>query len=312
MSVKNIIEMAEDLNSGVLSFEDKEVQTASNALKDVFSTENGRQELAELVRVNLDEVYNKFDIGQFLFHKKHFELGEEPIIRTHKRGVKAYWTALDGYIPMSTNYDTELPMNFETIGVHPYCSKRDLEIGKISSFGTLVKDGKEAVEDGLTEKAFKVVAQTYNSTSNADNYIATSDLDASVLGKAITKLRKTGKTPTIFTSYDLADAIENLVGFEQCDEKYKELAEKGVIGRYKGCNVVYIPDVKDPATNKNIMPTNIVLVVGDKIGYEGTRGKSDTEQQVQFGTKMWECLYGKQVGYTITNPEYMVLIEVTE
>lgn len=312
MKIDNIITFAEELNSGKLSYEDAEVKKAQVALSELFKTEEGRNELAEIVRVNIDEAYNKFDIGQYIFDKKHFNYGDNPVFRTHKKGIIAYWTAMNSYVPMSQNYDTEITMNFETLGVHPYCNKLDLQIGKVGSYGDLIKDSKEAVQNKLREKAFKILAQTYNGTVNADNYFATNTLDKVTLDKAINKVRKeTGANPIIIGDYDLMAQIEGFAGFDQTDEKYIELRDNGVLGMYRGCKLIYLANIIDPVTNKSLVPTDKLFVVGGKIGYEADYGKSDIMQEIKIEDKSWHCTYDRNVGYVVVRPERLALIDIT-
>lgn len=312
MAANKTFEICEKVMSGELSETSTEVAEISKLIKKSAKSTDGLIELSETVRIVLDEAYNYFDIAPYIVEKRHFNIGDEVKFRTHKNGIRAYWTAPNAYVPKSESYETEFGMNFENLGVRPHCLMSDLKIGKVSSYAALLTEGKEAIQTALRVKIVKIITQTYNATKNKDNYFPTNAFDKETLDKAIRRVRKkTGVNPVLIGDYDLMSQIETFIGFDQTDEKYKELRDKGIIGRYRGCDIIYLPEIIDDVTGKSLIPTNKVFVVGKKIGYEATRGESDVMQSADINDKSWECRYDREVGYVITKPEGLALIEVT-
>ena len=168
--VKGLTVLAEKLSRGEISATDERVEQASKLIAHMAKTEEGRQELAEIVKIALEDSYNKFDIIPLLFETRHFKLGDRPMFKTHKKGIVAYWTAPNSYVPKSQNYDTEIFMQFESLGVRPECLMSDLKTGRVDSFASLISDGREAIENAIYKKVFEVLAQVYNATGAGKDY----------------------------------------------------------------------------------------------------------------------------------------------
>lgn len=311
--MKNIMELAEQISKGKISREEESMKKASALISQMFATEKGRNELAEIVKISLEDAYNTFDIIPLLFERKHFALGERPMFKTHKKGIKAYWTAPNSYVPKSQNYDTEIFMQFESLGVRPECLLSDIKTGRVDSFASIIADGREAIEMAIYHKIYKVLAQTYNATGvGKDSQTTTNALTEEVLNKAINAVRKkVGGTPTIIADYDLCAVIEGFEGFKQLEAVYTELRNHGVLGMYRGCNIVYLPEIIDPVSGASVVPTDKMFVVGRKIGIFGDYGDADYMERTNMDDKSWECRIDREMGLAITRPEGMHLITIT-
>lgn len=311
--LKGLIVLAEKLETGEISASDTKVAEASKIIAKMSQTEQGREELAEIVKLALEDSYNSFNIIPLLFETKHFRLGERPMFKTHKKGIVAYWTAPNSYVPMSRNYETEVFMTFDSLGVRPECYLSDLKTGRVDSFGSLIKDGRDSLEIAIYQKIYEVLAQTYNATgSGKDNYsTVTNKLTKPVLDKAINKVRKkVGGAPTIIADYDLCTEIEGFDGFAEI--ALEEVRNHGLLGKYRGCNIVYLPEILDPVTQESIVPTDKMFVVGRKIGYYGDYHEMDMMQETNIDDKSWNCRIDKEMGLCVTRPEGIAVIEVTD
>lgn len=309
-----VLEIAQKLANGEITSKSPDVAKAQKAIASLYNSgEQGRVELANIIAIAIEDTYNTFDISPRIFKTKHFNYGDNPVFKTHKKGIKAYWAAPNSYIPRSENYDTEISMTFESLGVRPTCLIEHIKTGVVTSYADLIKDARDAIEIALLEKVYVVIAQTYNATSNQDNYKATNALDKATLDKAIRRVRKeTGGNPTIIGDYDLMSKIEEFVGFEQTDAKYLELRNHGELGMYRACSMIYLPDILNPVTQKSIVPTNKLFIVGKDIGFAATYGNPSAMQRENMDDKTWECRIDKEVGYVVTKPKGIFVIEITE
>lgn len=312
----NVVELADKLNRGEISPSDERVDKAEKLIAKMFQTESGREELAEIVKLSLEDSYNKFDISPSIFDTKAFKYGDRPLFKTHKKGIKAYWTAPNSYVPMSRNYDVEIMMEFEGLGVRPEALLSELKTGRLASFASLISDGKDAIQTEIYRKVYSVIAQAYNATAGSkgkDYYATTTNtLSKTTLDAAINKIRKKcGGSPTIIGDFDLCTQIESFVGFDQTDARYLEQRDKGMLGRYRGCDIIYLPEILDPVTQTSIVPTNKLFIVGKKIGYAASYGDIDVMQEQNINDKSWNCRIDKELGYVITKPEGIYCIEVT-
>lgn len=311
--VNGLVMLAEKLAKNEISSNDPKMVEASKLIAKMATTEKGRDELAEIVKVALEDSYNKFDIIPLLFDTKHFNLGDKPMFKTHKKGIRAYWTAPNSYVPKSQNYETEIFMQFESLGVRPECLLSDLKTGRVDSFGALISDARDAMETAIYQKIYELLAQTYNATGSASGLQASvsNTLTKTVLDDAINKVRKkVGGAPTIIGDYDLCSQIEGFDGFSYI--ALEEIRNTGILGKYKGCNIVYLPEILDPVTQKSIVPTNKLFIVGRKIGVYGDYNDMDMMQEININDKSWNCRLDKEMGACITKPEGIFCITVTK
>lgn len=309
--VNGIMELANKLNIGDISDDNPLLKQAEKALSKMFKTDDGRMELAEIITQYIEDNYNKNDISQLVFDTKHFKIGQRPLFKTHKKGIVAYKTAPDSLVPMSQNYETEVEMSFYNLGVHPTCLKRDLKTGRVDSYASLIKDAIEAVDITRIGMVWELLAQVYNATSNKDNYFKTNTVNKTALDAAINRVRKkVGGRPTVMGDYDLMTEIEKFDEFKGLEEVYKEIKNYGLLGTYRSCKMVYMPEILNPVTQESIVPTDKIMVVGQKIGYAATLGDAESEQRSNFDDKSWEYRYDKQVGHIVTKPEGLAVVHV--
>ena len=313
MSKNKMITLGEKLHTGEISPSDERIKKAEQCIAQLFKTEAGREEIAEIVRLSVEDIYNTFDISPQLFDSKSFKLSDNPLFKTKKKGIKAYWTAPNSYVPMSQNYETEFTMTFEGLGVRPTALLSDLKTGRVDSLASLSSDARDAIQTEIYRKVYEVIAQTYNATANKDNYTATNALSKATLDAAINKMRKKcGGAPTIIADFDLCTQIEGFAGFSTCESLYTYIRDKGLLGRYRGCDILYLPEIIDPVTQKSIVPTNKMFIVGKKIGYAASRGDVEVLQETNINDKSWDCRIDKELGYVVTRPEGLFCIEIAQ
>lgn len=308
----NIIELAEKFEKGEISYEDAAYKKASEALAKLANSDK-YTEIAQLVTQYVEDTYNEFDIIPVVFEVKNFKLGDEPLFKTHKKGIVAYETAPNAYVPKSENYETELTMKFTNLGVRPTCLLQDLKTGRVDSLAQLIKDAKEARHTKRIEMVWELLAQTYNANANKDNYFAGNTLTQEQLDSAINYVRKkTGKRPIIIGDYDLLTQVEKFDGFSQLESVYTEVRNNGLLGMYRGCKLQHLPEILNKVTGESSVPTDKILVVGQKIGFAGTKGDLIFEQEKDINDMTWNCRIDQRVGQVVTKPEGLAVVHVTD
>lgn len=308
----NIVELAEKLATGEISQNDASYKKASEALAKMANA-GQYQEIAQLVVQYVEDDYNEFDIIPHIFEVKNFKLGDEPLFKTHKKGIIAYETAPNAYVPKSENYEVEYTMTFTNLGVRPTCLLQDLKTGRVDSLASLIKDAKEARQVKRKAMVWELLAQTYNATSNKDNYFKGNTLTKEALDAAINRVRKqTGKRPIIIGDYDLLTAIEGFDGFQALESVYTEIRNNGLLGMYRGCKLVYLPEILDKVTGESAVPTDKIMVVGEKIGFAGTKGDLIFEQEKDINDMTWNCRIDQRVGHAVTEPKGLAVVHVTD
>ncbi|WP_336786947.1 HK97-fold major capsid protein [Paenibacillus sp. MMO-177] len=306
----NFMELAELFVKGEISPTDERLVKAEKLLKEMASTEDGRNEIAEVIAIYLDQNFNKFDIAPYIFNYKNFQLGDKPEFRLKKKGIKAYWIAPNSSTPKSRNYQETLSMEFDSLSVRPEVLLDELKAGRVSSLAELLSDAKDALQSAIVEKVFIILGQVYNATSNADLFLAdTSALSQASVNKAIDEVvYRTGGRATIIGDMKLVNQIRDFSGYT--DTTKDEIMKTGRIGVYRGANIMSVSEVKDEATGKILVPQNRIYVVSQKLGYAGTYGDSKFGQESSIEDWTWNARIDKEWGATITDPNGMFVIEV--
>lgn len=306
----NFFEIAEQYKDGKINYNDEKLKKAQDLMVEMASTEDGREELAELIGMYIDETWNKFDISPYLFQTKNFKLGDRPEFRMKKKGIKAYWIAPNSSTPKTRNYQEVLGMEFDSLSVRPEALMDELSVGRVESLAGLMKDAREAMSNAIVEKVFTLIGQVYNATTNVNQYKAdTTSLSADSVKEAIRYVfRKTGVMPTIIGDSTLTDQIMDFDGFTE--EIQTQILKTGRLGVYRGATIMSLPEVLDPVTGKSIVPQNRLYVVSKKIGYAGTYGKAKSGQERSIEDWTWNARIDKEYGAVVTDPEGLYTIEV--
>lgn len=306
----NFMEVAELLSKNEITVEDDRVKEAESFLSEMASTEDGRQEIAEVIGIYLDKMWAKFDIAPYICNYRNFRLGDKPEFRLKKKGIKAYWIAPNSYTPKSRNYQETLTMEFETVSARPEIFLDELKVGRIQGFADLLKDTREAIQNSISAKVFTILGQVYNATSNPEMYhLDTPDLTKETVDTAIdTVFYKTGNRPVIIGDMLLTNKIMGFEGF--APEANEEIRKTGKLGVYRGATILGLPEVKDEATGKTIVPKNRLYIVSSKIGYAGTYGQAKSGQESSIDDWSWNARIDKEWGMAVTDPEGMFVVEV--
>lgn len=306
----NFMEVAELLSRNEITVSDPRVKEAEDFLAEMASTVDGLNEIAEVIGIYLDKNWSKFDIAPYLCKYRNFRLGEKPEFRLKKKGIKAYWIAPNSYTPKSRNYTETLGMEFETISARPECLLDEIKAGRLQGFAELLADTKEAIQNGIVGKVFTLLGQFYNATKNAEMFDScTTTLAQDAVDNAIdTIFYKTGKRPTIIGDMLLTNQIMKFEGFTE--EAKEEVRKTGKLGVYRGATILGLPEVKDEATNKILVPKNRLYVVSSEIGYAGTYGDTKSGQETDIDDWSWNARLDKEWGMAITDPVGLFVIEI--
>lgn len=303
-------EIAEKLKNREINPNDKEVKEIENVLMEMASTTDGREEIAEVIGIYLQEQMNKIDIAPLITESKHFNFGDRPEFRLKKKGIKAYWIAPNSSTPKTKNYQETLNMEFETLSVRPECLLDELKAGRIASLMELLTDGQEALRTAIVQKIFTILEQVYNVSTNK-NYltVCSSKLEKTSLEESIDKVTyRTGKGAVVLGDKLLTNQIMGFDGFT--NEANEEIRKNGTLGYFRGARILGVNDVYDEALGKSLVPKDRLFVVSDKIGYSATYGDAKTGQENSIEDWSWNARIDMDWGMAVTNPKGIQVIKV--
>ncbi|WP_270324970.1 HK97-fold major capsid protein [[Eubacterium] hominis] len=309
--IKKVVSVGDKVRLGTIDQNDEKIEAAEEILKEIFETEDGRTELATEIKSYIEDKYYKFNFADYVFEKRRFKVTDIPTFKTHKKGIIAYKTAPDSYVPKSENYETEFTMNFVNMGVRPTAQLIDLKTGRISALSELINDAYEAMNTLTIKESLDCLSQTFNATVNKDNFVETNTVNKAALDKMINRVRKkTLKRPTIIGNYDLLTQIEAFPEYKGMEPVYNEIRKDGLLGMYRGCKLVYVPDIEDPVTHKPLFPEDRIMIVSEKVGFFATQGEMQSEQEKDINDNSWSCRIDQRYGLLVTHPEGLAVIKI--
>ena len=193
----------------------------------------------------------------------------------------------------------------------------DILLGRVS-LGERYNDILEGFQEELRREVFNALAagaplSGYDRINGGEASNVTTTLSA--LGTAIDKVVpyvKAYGVPTIFGSYAAISAISNPVSNTALDSA--DIREKGFVQRYKGRQVVELPNYLTSLSNDEWFydPSYVFVIPGDikpvKIALRGEAYRQDNKSAV--GTEKWEL--NKRMGVGIARANNFAVIKVSD
>ena len=198
-----------------------------------------------------------------------------------------------------------------------YVELEDILLGRVS-LGERYNDILEGFQEELRREVFNALAagaplSGYDRINGGEASNVTTTLSA--LGTAIDKVVpyvKAYGVPTIFGSYAAISAISNPVSNTALDSA--DIREKGFVQRYKGRQVVELPNYLTSLSNDEWFydPSYVFVIPGDikpvKIALRGEAYRQDNKSAV--GTEKWEL--NKRMGVGIARANNFAVIKVSD
>lgn len=215
-------------------------------------------------------------------------------------GLKAFYMARGGYIEASelSAEISEVPRDM--LGVHVY----EFEDKFLNSFAesaqTLRDLAIKRMDAEVNRRVHTVLAEAIPSTSPF--YVSTPGLSKPALDLAIRQVRDASEDNEIVVTgrSTMVDQIADFDGFG--DETKEEVRRRGVLGVYRGANIVSLTNYKDE-DNVPYIPANEVWVMGRDTGkfafYGGLKSKEFSEQDNWY----WHYLARRDSGVMVHHPE---------
>jgi len=277
-----------------------------------YSTPSGRLELEELAYVLMGFAWAdamKQDIVPLIIESKTVGLDEIDYMEEDLRGLQAYWQGTGGEIVAGIirNQRERMPREEMAIAI-------DLHDDQIrTSFWGTLSDLRSHAADKMRllpmEKLIQLVARALPAGTTIDGDPLTAvvplgtlaDSDVDPIQRAVLRYSKAGVSfvGTQHALFNLAD-----IGLVYGDNVSAELFRTGIIGQYKGSNVVVVENSTD-FFGDDIMPENEIWIVGQNAGrltYYGNQVKTQVLARSGFN-KQWESardagmsLFGAEAG----------------
>jgi hypothetical protein len=215
-------------------------------------------------------------------------------------GLKAFWMARGGQIEQSQlSADiSEIPRDM--IGIHV----SDLDDKFVNNFTdsaqTLRSLAIERMDAEVNRRIHTVLAEAI--PSGSPFYVATPGLSKASLDNAIRAVQDASRTGevVIVGRPTMVDQITDFEGFGM--QTLEEIRQKGVLGNYRGCDIVRLRNFKDE-DGQPYLPSNELWVMGKDTGKFAFFGGLKSKEFEDLDNWYWHYIARRDVGVLVHHPE---------
>lgn len=211
---------------------------------------------------------------------------------TERRGLRVFYTSRGGYIDESQLKEERWTLPRDTVGFHVSEHDDKLRAGFATTIESLVSLAESRLDAEVNRRMFNLLQAAIPNSS--PYYVSTGGLTVTQVNTAIREVMDaikpdgTGLVPvTILGRAAMIDKVSDLIaaGSAFTDAAAEELRARGMVGTYRGANVVRMFNYADE-TGASYIPANELWVFGGNVGkfafYGGMQTKSWEENTVDY------------------------------
>jgi len=212
---------------------------------------------------------------------------------TERRGLKVFYTSRGGYIEESQLKTERWTLPRDTIGFHVSEHDDKLRANFAETIEAMVGLAEQRLDAEVNRRMFNLLQAAIPNVS--PYYVASTGLTSAELNEAIrdvgdsVKPSGAGRAPiTIIGRAAMIDSVSDIIGSGAgnfTEAAAEELRARGMVGVYRGANVVRVFNYTDE-NNDSYIPANELWVFGGNVGqfafYGGMQTKSWEENTVDY------------------------------
>lgn len=223
------------------------------------------------------------------------------------RGLRAFWVARGGYIEESTMKQDVMELQRDTIGFHVSEFEDKLMTNFAETQATLIEQGIQRMDAEVNARFLGILQAAVPSSSAY--YLSDSGVSLTTLNTALRNVRDqsltfdvsiVGRTTMIDQIIDqLLGTTHNGSGF--IPETNEQLIQRGVLGKYRGANIVVLKNFKDDL-DVSFFPANEMYVIGRDASKFAFWGGLMSKEYVENDNWYWHYLARRDFGGTVHRP----------
>jgi len=287
------------------------------ALAGMMRDPEQREAFAQVLVEFLQPGHLTTEIMSLLLNTRALTAGDV-LVKKVRKGIQVR-TLVPGAVHLASEITINDRINFVLDGadVKVTYNEWELERGEIGTVASISAEMKNKLRDYFVTKVFTALTTIWTAVNTPLNYIAMGGaVTAGALQNAIDRvnLSSTGAkviigsraaiTPITSFAAFFTDAATGTTGWDPA--LIREIYQNGWLGRFYGVPVVAIDQVYDyPDTYIPLVPTDKILVIGDKVGEFITYGDVKTKQWVDNNPTppQWLLELYQQFGMIIDNAQ---------
>lgn len=250
-------------------------------LKEAFASlvkDGDMSAIAALLVEYVDPQHITADIVGLLLNSR--TLGpNDALVKKVRKGIKVR-TLVPGRIHLASEITVSDRINFALDGldVKVHANLWELESGELGTVESIKSEMEAKLRDEYLARVFLALSSVWSAVNTPSNYTSVGGaLNSTVLKNAIDRINQTtsGVKAVVGTRAALTPVTTFGAGWSDgtstdwhaVPENISEIMQTGFLGRYYGAPLIVLDQVYDNPEDYNpLIPTDKVLVIGDKVG----------------------------------------------
>jgi hypothetical protein len=296
------------------------------AVAELIKDKNQRDALAELITEWVQPNHISVDFVSLLLNTRSLNPGDS-LVKKLRKGLKVR-TLVPGAMHLASEITVTERMNYVLDGADIKVSANywELESGEIGTVESIKSEMLAKLKDFYMNKVFTALTSVWTAVNTANNFTdvsgsGTGIITATALKDAIDYINETagGVKAIVSTRHNLtpvttfgaswSDGTSNLI----VPENIREIMSTGWLGRYYGAPLLALDQIYDnPEDHNTMLPTDKVLVIGNKVGDFITYGDVKTKQydDMRPTPPQWYLELYQQFGMIVDNAQGIFVIKV--
>lgn len=264
-----------------------------------------RREMAQQVTETITEGFEHENLLGLLTQVENAPFNGRVTVK-ETRGLRAYWTARGGYIEASTIRSDVMEIPRDMIGFHVYEFEDKLRTNFAETQASLVDLGIQRLDAEVNLHVLRLMQAAV--TNASPYYISGAGVSLAALNTALREVAdesRMGEISIVGRRTMVDQIVDELVTGNYAaylPQTNEDLLRRGVIGTYRGANIVSLKNFKDDE-DVSFFPANEMFVVGrdaSKFAFWGDLlSKEWTEQDNWY----WHFMARKDFGGVVHRPE---------
>lgn len=215
-------------------------------------------------------------------------------------GLKAFWMARGGYIEASQMSAEIAEIPRDMIGVHVFEFEDKFVNNFTESAQTLRDLAIQRMDAEINRRVHTVLAEAV--PSGSPFYVATPGLSKAALDNSIRAVQDASRTGqvVIVGRPTMVDQIVDFEGFGM--ETLEEIRQKGVLGNYRGADIVRLRNYKDE-DGQPYLPGNEIWVMARDTGKFAFFGGLKSKEFMDNDNWYWHYIARRDAGLLVYHPE---------
>ena len=238
------------------------------------------------------------------------------MIEKETTGLRAFWVARGGYIEESTLRSETFEVPRDTIGFHVKEHEDKILSGFVETQSSIIQLGIERMDASVNSRFIATLEAA--TPTGGTNHVTGAGISLAALNAAIRTVReesKTGEVAIIGRATTTEAVMDTLLGTDLNGSGFlaqsnEEMVRRGVLGTYRGANLITLQNYRDEADQPYINAADLYVIAKDAATV-GLFGGLKSREGLEHASWYWSYVARRDVGFLVRKPELVVRITDT-